>query len=148
MLGDMRVLMADPLESAEPELLLDTERVALQALFDMIRRFKVGYRVELHKRTLETALLSLIGPHADWVASATELGSDEHANLAVEPGGVAALAVRTDVGVDLLCDSALTPSADRGAASLPAPGLSARPPPSACASNADVRATASSSTRP
>ena len=44
------------------ELLLDTERVALQALFDMIRRFKVGYDVELHKRTLESALLSLIGP--------------------------------------------------------------------------------------
>ena len=41
-------------ESERPsELLLDTERVALQALFDMIRRFKVGYDVELHKRTLE-----------------------------------------------------------------------------------------------
>ena len=37
MLGDLRVL------DAGDELLLDTERVALQALFDMIRRFKIGY---------------------------------------------------------------------------------------------------------
>ena len=49
---------------APGELLLDTERAALQALFDMIRRFKVGYEVELHKRTLERGLLSLIGPRA------------------------------------------------------------------------------------
>ncbi len=54
-----------------PVLLLDTERVALQALFDMIRRFKVGYDVELHKRTLESGLLSLIGPHADRAARRT-----------------------------------------------------------------------------
>jgi tRNA-modifying protein YgfZ len=109
MLGDMRVLMADPGEAAEPELLLDTERVALQELFDMVRRFKVGYRVELHKRTLETGLLSLIGPQSETVAAVTGLDSVEHANAAVELGGVAALAVRTDVGVDLLCDATLTP---------------------------------------
>src|SRR5512142_1621813 len=47
MLGDVRIL------AAEEELLLDTERVALQALFNMIRRFGLGYQVELHKRTLE-----------------------------------------------------------------------------------------------
>ncbi len=39
MLGDLRVL------DAGEELLLDTERVALQALFNMIRRFSVGYDV-------------------------------------------------------------------------------------------------------
>ena len=55
MLGDLRVL------DLGEELLLDTERVALQALFDMIRRFKIGYDVELHKRTVERALLSLSG---------------------------------------------------------------------------------------
>src|SRR5216683_4504991 len=44
MLGDLRILAvgADP-AAAPAELLLDTERVVLQALFDMIRRFKVGY---------------------------------------------------------------------------------------------------------
>jgi folate-binding protein YgfZ len=103
MLGDLRVLMPAP--AGEPELLLDTERAALQSLFDMIRRFKVGYRVELHKRTLESSLLSLIGPRAQQVAAAEGLGSSEHDNVAVAPGGIAALAIRTDLGVDLLCDS-------------------------------------------
>ena len=76
MLGDLRILAvsddpnAEPSKDAEPsELLLDTERVALQALFDMIRRFKVGYDVELHKRTLEYSLFSLIGPTAGEVAT-------------------------------------------------------------------------------
>jgi tRNA-modifying protein YgfZ len=70
MLGDLRVLaVGEQPGGAVVELLLDTERVALQALFDMIRRFKVGYEVELHKRTLERALLSLIGPTAERVAA-------------------------------------------------------------------------------
>src|SRR5438270_2345323 len=56
MLGDLRIL------DAGAELLLDTERVALQELFNMIRRFSIGYDVELHKRTLERGVLSLIGP--------------------------------------------------------------------------------------
>ena len=64
MLGDVRVLATDD------ELLLDTERVALQALFDMIRRFSVGFDVELHKRTLQRALFSLVGPDARRVAGA------------------------------------------------------------------------------
>ncbi|HTR73225.1 MAG TPA: hypothetical protein VMG80_06470, partial [Solirubrobacteraceae bacterium] len=101
------------------ELLLDTERSTLQALFDMIRRFKIGYRVELHKRTLERGLLSLIGPDADRVtgthetavngpaadehARARALGPDEHASVAVSIDGIGALAVRTDVGIDLVC---------------------------------------------
>jgi tRNA-modifying protein YgfZ len=141
MLGDLRILArgdgVDPPEPADPprehspghklspeapgELLLDTERVALQALFDMIRRFKVGYDVELHKRTIERGLLSLIGPDADRVAGVAlplaapsgieptgcvSLQAAEHANAPVEIDGVAALAVRTDVGVDLLCDAA------------------------------------------
>ncbi len=36
----------------------------MQALFDMIRRYKIGYEIELHKRTLEYGLLSLVGPGA------------------------------------------------------------------------------------
>jgi tRNA-modifying protein YgfZ len=89
------------------ELLLDTERACLQALFDMIRRYKVGYRVELHKRTVERGLLSLIGPRAQAVAG-VELPGEEHAHAAVQLDGVAARAIRTDVGVDLLCDAADT----------------------------------------
>lgn len=105
MLGDMRLLAVG--ESAQGpvcELLIDTERSCLQALFDMIRRYKIGYAVQLHKRTLERGLLSLIGPRAAGVAG-VELPSDEHAHAAVEIDGVPARAVRTDVGVDLLCDA-------------------------------------------
>lgn len=102
MLGDLRVL------DVGEELLLDTERVALQALFDMIRRFKVGYELELHKRTVERGLLSLIGPDATRVVTAEALTNVEHANAPIEIGGIAALAARTDKGVDLICDAADT----------------------------------------
>ena len=117
MLGDLRILATgEGADGAPAELELDTERVALQELFDMIRRFKVGYDVELHKRTLERGLLSLIGPESDRVAGTDGAGaaagatlpSAEHANAQVEIDGIAALAIRTDVGIDLLCDSAAT----------------------------------------
>src|SRR3954469_25154977 len=62
MLGDLHVL------DLGDELWLDTERVALQTLFDTIRRFKLGHDVELHKRTVQQALLSLLGPRAREVA--------------------------------------------------------------------------------
>ncbi len=102
MLGDLRIL------DAGDELLLDTERVALQELFNMIRRFAVGYDAELHKRTLERGLLSLIGPDAASVAGVADLAATEHAHVPAAVGGVAARAIRTDVGLDLLCDSADT----------------------------------------
>jgi folate-binding protein YgfZ len=103
MLGDLRILA--PAHGDGPaELLLDTERSTLQALFDMIRRFKVGYEVELHKRTLERALLSLIGPHAEELAGTQALASEEHANAPAIVDGIAVLAVRTDVGIDLFVD--------------------------------------------
>jgi tRNA-modifying protein YgfZ len=108
MLGDLRILGVGDGPDADPaELLLDTERSALQALFDMIRRYKVGYGVELHKRTVERGLLSLIGPTAVATCGATSLdGAEEHTNAAIEIDGIAALAVRTDVGIDLICDAA------------------------------------------
>ncbi|HEX4563157.1 MAG TPA: folate-binding protein, partial [Solirubrobacteraceae bacterium] len=106
MLGDVRILaLGEPGSGVPAELFLDTERIALQALFDMITRFKVGYAVELHKRTLERGLLSLIGPDSDRVAGTSALAANELASAAVEVDGVAALAVRTDVGVELICDA-------------------------------------------
>ena len=115
MLGDLRILAVASSDGQAPlELLLDTERSTLQALFDMIRRFKIGYEVELHKRTVERGLLSLIGPDAERVvglaanAGASQLGTAEHSNVALKIDGIDALAVRTDVGVDLLCDAADT----------------------------------------
>ena len=106
MLGDVRVLAVGAGgEGAVRELLLDTERSTLQALFDMIRRFKVGFEVELDKRTLECGLLSLIGPDSQRLAGAEQLGADEHCHASVEIEGLAARAVRSDVGVDLICDA-------------------------------------------
>jgi folate-binding protein YgfZ len=102
MLGDLRVLAVD---EPVPELLLDTERATLQALFDMIRRFKIGYDVELHKRTLQRGLLSLVGPGARAVAGAQDLPAQEHAHRAGAIGDRPARLVVTDVGVDVLCDA-------------------------------------------
>jgi tRNA-modifying protein YgfZ len=109
MLGDLRILaLAGEDGQAVAELVLDTERVALQALFDMIRRFKVGFLLELHKRTLERGLLSLIGPQAETIAGAERLAAGEHANGQLKVGGVEALAIRTEQGIDLLCEAADT----------------------------------------
>jgi folate-binding protein YgfZ len=114
MLGDMRILAVGEHPGEPPtELLLDTERVALQPLFDMIRRFKIGYEVELHKRTLERGLVSLIGPGAVTLAAGErteieQLAELEHANAPVPIEDIACLAVRTDVGIDLICDAADT----------------------------------------
>ena len=100
MLGDLRIL------DTGDELLLDTERVALQELFNMIRRFSIGYDVELHKRTVQRGLFSLLGPGADAVLEgAGSVGAAEHSHAEVRVGGVAARAIRTDLGVDLLCDA-------------------------------------------
>jgi folate-binding protein YgfZ len=95
MLGDLRAI------DTGTELWLDTERPALQALFDTIRRGSVGWQVELHKRTLQQALLSLVGPKAAEAAGG-EVGP-EHANRAAQIGGAEVLLVATDLGVDIVC---------------------------------------------
>jgi glycine cleavage system aminomethyltransferase T len=125
MLGDLRVLAVADTEQAqsaaggsyeddkeEPsELLLDTERCALQALFDMIRRFKVGYEVELHKRTLKSSLLSLVGPDADKVATkafaleGVQLSAQEHSHLLSPLGQTPVRLIRTDLGIDALFET-------------------------------------------
>jgi len=102
MLGDLRVLAVED-DGVEPELALDTERATLQALFDMVRRFKIGYDVELHKRTLQHGLLSLLGPGARAVAGAEDLPAEEHAHRAGEIAGRAVRLIVTDAGVDVLC---------------------------------------------
>ncbi|HEX2017281.1 MAG TPA: glycine cleavage T C-terminal barrel domain-containing protein [Solirubrobacteraceae bacterium] len=108
MLGDLRVLAAAaPFE----ELCLDTERTALQDLFDVLRRGAIGYDAQLHKRTLERGLLSLVGPHARRAAGLTAEdppGAEEHANAVARIAGIEVLLVTTDLGLDLLCDAART----------------------------------------
>ncbi len=113
MLGDLRILAVgeDP-EGAPSELLLDTERVALQALFDMIRRFKVGYDVELHKRTLERGLLSLIGPRSREIAANVAgiepdvLAETEHSHVSTQTARQPIRLIATEAkGVDILCNA-------------------------------------------
>ena len=118
MLGDLRIL------DAGDELLLDTERVALQELFNMIRRFSIGYDVELHKRTLERGLLSLIGPDAARRGRrrrrCPRRSTRTSRLLEIRAAHVGARAIRTDVGIDLLSDAADSRRAARRAAGMPA----------------------------
>lgn len=127
MLGDLRILDAG---APTGELLLDTERVALQALFNMVRRYSIGFQVQLHKRTLECGLLALVGPRSDAVIrglGGSVPGDDEHDHLETELGAAAAgadaagvdaagadaageravrvRAIRTERGLDLLCQA-------------------------------------------
>jgi folate-binding protein YgfZ len=102
-----------------PELWLDTERETLQPLFTMINRYKLGSDLELHKRTLQQGLLSLIGPEARAVAGAEDLPEAEHSNARGEVDGIPVLVIATDVGVDLVCDAERT---DELAAALRARG--------------------------
>jgi tRNA-modifying protein YgfZ len=116
MLGDLRVL------DVGDELLLDTERSTLQELFNMIRRYKLGSDVELHKRTLEMGLLSLIGPDARRVAGARSLPGAEHANARAEIGGTPVVLVATDTGIDVFCaadDTAAVRAALEAAGAVP-----------------------------
>ena len=110
MLADLRVL------DTGSELWIDTERVALQALFDNLRRGAVGWQAELHKRTLQQALLSLVGPHASRAAGG-EIGP-ELANRAAQLGGADVLLVATDLGVDVVC-AAEDAERVRGALEIP-----------------------------
>ena len=102
MLSDMRVL------DLGDELLLSCERAGLQELFNMIRRYRLGSDVELHKRTMEMGELSLIGPEARRIAGADELGPAEHDNVRATIGEHDVILVATDLGVDVFCDATST----------------------------------------
>ena len=108
MLGDLRVLDVEDDGADDPELLLDTDRATLQALFDLVRRFKIGYDVELHKRTVQRGLLSLVGPGARAIAGAEAVPVDEHAHRPGEIAGHAVRLIATDAGIDVLCEADAT----------------------------------------
>jgi folate-binding protein YgfZ len=99
MLAEVRVLRT------QDELELDTERVALQALFDALNQYRIGYRVELHKRTLQRALLSLIGPDADRLLAPQLPGGAEHDHVAAQVAGRRVRLIRTEIGIDVSCAS-------------------------------------------
>ena len=96
--ADMRVLRTGP-----ESFLLETESAAHQAVLRDLRMYKIGRRVEVGDAP-ERSVVSLIGPRSDEVAStATGLrpGPEEHSLV-----GEGLVAVRTDVGVDLIAPDA------------------------------------------
>ena len=139
MLGDLRVLAA---EDGRAELLLDTERATLQALFDMVRRFKIGYDVELHKRTVQRGLLSLLGPGARAVAGAGDLPAEEHAHRAGEIAGHEVRLIVTDARHRRALPRRGHRGRARGAAGRRRDGRLRGGRRDRCASSADARATA------
>ena len=142
MLGDVRIL------NAGDELLLDTERAALQALFNMIRRFSIGYQVELHKRTVECGLLSLIGPDAARLAGADGLPSEEHAHIPLSIGGIQGARDPHRRGLGSSCTTRPTRRLCAPYWRNPAQSRLARPRPSASGSSMGDPATGSTSTTP
>jgi folate-binding protein YgfZ len=93
MQGDMRVLRLDDAFG------IGTEDVAAPAVIAHLERYKVGRDVQVLDRTDELAVLSVIGPAALEIALGGPLGP-EHAHREQVVGGVATIAIATDLGVD------------------------------------------------
>ncbi len=94
MQGDMRVLRLDDAFG------IGTEEVAAPAVISHLDRYKVGRDVEIVDRTDELAVVSVIGPAAIQHLLDGPLGP-EHAHREQDVGGIATVAVATDLGVDL-----------------------------------------------
>jgi folate-binding protein YgfZ len=93
--GDMRVLRL-----AE-EVRLETEAAAGDAVLRHLSMYKIGRDVSVEEISDRVAVISVIGPAAATLALAGPL-APEHAHREVEIGRTAALAVATDIGVDLI----------------------------------------------
>ena len=100
MQGDMRVLRP----GEEPDLWIDTEEIALEAVRRHLQTYKIGRDVELTDVTGDRAILSLIGPRAVEVAGTAALPED--ACQPVKVAGADCLGVGTAGGIDLICDLA------------------------------------------
>ena len=98
--GDMRVLRP----GAGPDLLLDTEPEALEAVRRHLGMYKIGRQVEVEDVTAERALLSLIGPRAVEIGGSAPL--PENGCEEVTVGGARCLAVGTAGGIDLFVETA------------------------------------------
>ncbi len=99
MQGDMRVLR--PGEG--PELLLDTEPEALDAVRRHLGMYKIGREVDVVDVSAGRAILSLIGPRAVEIAGSAALPENacEEATIA----GTRVLAVGTADGIDLIFEA-------------------------------------------
>jgi tRNA-modifying protein YgfZ len=95
MLADMRILRGDGW------FWLDTELEALPAVAKMIRTYSIGRDVRPENVTDSRAILSLVGPGSD-AALDVAPPAEEHSHVEGEHG----LYVRTDLGVDVICEAA------------------------------------------
>jgi folate-binding protein YgfZ len=96
---DLRILTVEDRDG--PELLLLCERSGLQALFDHLRRHLIGFDAELHKRTVQQSLHSVIGPLVPATLSAS-LGAAPHDHVATLLADTPVRLVRTPLGVDVV----------------------------------------------
>lgn len=96
MQADMRVLRL-----SSGDLWLDTEPQAAAVVARHLGMYKIGLEVELEDVAASRAIISLIGPQAAESSGAGSL-RPEHAQRHVERDGLEALAVATDLGVDLI----------------------------------------------
>jgi folate-binding protein YgfZ len=101
MQADMRVL-----RSAEDEIWIDVEAVALEATRRHLQTYKIGRDVEVEDVTAERTILSLIGPRSAEVAGSPPL--PEHSCEELTVAGIACLAVGTPGGIDLIAATAET----------------------------------------
>jgi len=97
--GDMRVLRP----GAGPDLLLDTEPEALEAVRRHLGMYKIGREVDVADVTAERALLSLIGPRAVEIAGCAALPENFCEEVTI--AGTSVLAVGTDAGIDLIFEA-------------------------------------------
>jgi tRNA-modifying protein YgfZ len=98
--GDMRVLRPDE----GPDLLLDTEPEALEAVRRHLAMYKIGRDVDVVDVTTERALLSLIGPRSVEIAGLAVLPENFCEEVTI--AGTPALAVGTAAGIDLIFEAA------------------------------------------
>ncbi len=114
MQADMRVLRLEREQGLQ--IWLDTEAEVTAAVRGHLDRYRIGRDVDVEEVTQDWAILSLIGPAAAVLSGAPPV-SPEHAQAHFTRDGVEALAVATDLGLDLICRAS-------GAAALTA-GLAA-----------------------
>ena len=96
MQADMRVL-----RTAEGEIWVDVEAVALEATRRHLEMYKIGRDVAIEDVSASRALLSLIGPRSAEIAGAPPLPEYACEKLAV--AGIECIAVGTSAGIDLIC---------------------------------------------
>lgn len=84
--------------------LLHCERPALEGLFRGLWGGRIGWRIELHKLTLQQGLVTVVGDDAAALLGLPlDPAAPDHAHVATELAGIPVRAVRSWAGVDLLC---------------------------------------------